>query len=182
MADDLSRFCCLNPDCPKYGQRDAGNLTVGARYGTHHRRLLYCRACKDRFSERKGTPLFDSRLADDVALNVLAHLADGCGVRQTGRLVGSPRTRPPGTRPALADMPANSMTSWSGFPPHDYRQVDEKWSYIGKKEKNCDPDRPADRLKGDCWDHVALDADSRLVVEVVVGPRTADMATNSWTG
>ncbi|OWK34463.1 hypothetical protein [Fimbriiglobus ruber] len=27
-------------------------------------------------------------MVDDVALNVLAHLADGCGVRQTGRLVG----------------------------------------------------------------------------------------------
>ncbi|WP_193619513.1 hypothetical protein [Fimbriiglobus ruber] len=69
------------------------------------------------------------------------------------------------------------MTSWSGFPPLTTTvQVDEKWSYVGKKEKNCDPDRPADRLKGDCWDHVALDADSRLVVEVVVGPRTADLA------
>lgn len=84
--DDLTRCCCQNPACPKQGQRDAGNLTVCARYGRNQRRLLYCRACKARFSERKGTPLFHARLPDDRALDVLAHLADGCGVRQTARL------------------------------------------------------------------------------------------------
>jgi transposase-like protein len=87
MDDDLSRFCCQNPACPDHGQRGKGNLTVCARYGKHQRRLLYCKACKARFSERKGTPLFDSRLPDDKALAVLAHLADGCGTRQTSRLV-----------------------------------------------------------------------------------------------
>src|SRR4051794_27875278 len=86
--DDLSRFCCHNPECPDRGKRDGGNLTVCMRYGKHQRRLLYCRSCKARFSERKGTPLFDTRLSQDKALAVLAHLADGCGVRQTGRLVG----------------------------------------------------------------------------------------------
>jgi transposase-like protein len=86
MDNDLSRFCCLNPDCPDHGRRGHGNLTVCARYGKHNRRLLYCKSCKARFSERKGTPLFGSHLPDDKALAVLAHLADGCGVRQTSRL------------------------------------------------------------------------------------------------
>jgi LacI family transcriptional regulator len=86
--DDLSRFCCVNPDCADYGRRDHGNLTVPARYGPHRRRLLRCRTCKARFSERKGTPLFDTRLPPDQAAAVLKHLADGCGVRQTSRLVG----------------------------------------------------------------------------------------------
>jgi transposase-like protein len=89
MDDDLRRFCCQNPGCPRYGERDAGNLTVCARYGKHRRRLLYCRACKYRFSERKGTPLFHARLPDEKAMGVLAHLADGCGVRQTARLTGA---------------------------------------------------------------------------------------------
>jgi hypothetical protein len=61
--DDLSRFCCLNSDCPEHGKRGAGNLTVTGRYGARNeRRMLRCKACKARFSERKGTPLFDSRL------------------------------------------------------------------------------------------------------------------------
>src|SRR6476660_8406443 len=61
--DDLSRFCCLNPDCPDHGKRGHGNLTVPMRYGPNKsRRLLRCSTCKARFSERKGTPLFDARL------------------------------------------------------------------------------------------------------------------------
>ena len=41
--DDLARFCCQNPDCPRYGQRAAGNLSVCARYGkAKHIRLLSC--------------------------------------------------------------------------------------------------------------------------------------------
>ena len=86
--DDLDRFCCLNPDCQHYGQRGAGNIAVRARYGELKRRLLYCKACKKRFSERKGTPLFACRLGDGQAHSVLAHLQEGCGVRQTGRLLG----------------------------------------------------------------------------------------------
>ena len=85
--DDLSRFCCLNSECPKYGMRGAGNLTVTSRYGPQKaRRMLRCRICKARFSERKGTPLFDARLPPEKIESFLEHFAEGCGVRQTGRL------------------------------------------------------------------------------------------------
>ena len=85
--DDLSRFCCLNSDCPEHGKRGAGNLTVTSRYGSaNERRMLRCRVCKDRFSERKGTPFFDSKLPPEKLLSVLDHIREGCGVRQTGRL------------------------------------------------------------------------------------------------
>jgi IS1 family transposase len=55
-------------------------------------------------------------------------------------------------------------------------QLDEKWAFVGKKQKHCNPADPADWLCGDQWDHVALDPDSRLILEVVVGPRTSDSA------
>src|SRR5262249_26806180 len=89
--EDLSRFCCQNPECPDYGQRAHGNLTVPMRYGPQKRRLLRCRTCKARFSERKGTPLFDTRLAEEKAVSLLEHLAEGVGVRKTSRLVGVTR-------------------------------------------------------------------------------------------
>src|SRR5918997_5583551 len=83
--DDLSRFCRLNCDCPDYGKRGEGNLTVTGRYGPDKvRRMLRCRTCKARFSERKGTPLFDSRLPPEAVESVLEHIAEGCRVRQTG--------------------------------------------------------------------------------------------------
>jgi IS1 family transposase len=48
-------------------------------------------------------------------------------------------------------------------------QLDEKWSFVAKKEKHR---QPGEERCGDCWDHVALDAESRLVLSVVVGKRT----------
>ena len=42
------------------------------------------------------------------------------------------------------------------------------------KEKNCDETDPADDHKGDTWDHVAIDAESRLVISVVAGERTTE--------
>lgn len=87
--DDLSKFCCQNPKCVDYGKRGAGNLMVNMRYGSQQQwRLLKCRTCRERFSERKGTPLFDSRLSTEKVVAVLAHLSEGCGVRKTSRLSG----------------------------------------------------------------------------------------------
>ena len=87
--ESLAHFCCQNPDCKVHGLRGGTNLTVCGRYGQQEQyRLLYCRTCKARFSELKGTPLFEARLPRDKALALLEHLADGCGVRQTARLVG----------------------------------------------------------------------------------------------
>jgi IS1 family transposase len=66
------------------------------------------------------------------------------------------------------------MNSWL-FPPQTREvQFDEKWAFVGKKEKHCDLFNPDDALQGDCWDHIALDPESRLVVSVSIGKRTTD--------
>jgi hypothetical protein len=87
-TDDLAQFCCQNPECEGYGRRGGENLLVIDHFGKARHRLLYCKACKARFSEFKGTPFFNSKLPHDQVLAVLEHLADGCGVRQTARLAG----------------------------------------------------------------------------------------------
>ena len=90
--DDLSALCCQNKQCPDYGKRGLGNVRVSGRYGKGKRlRLLYCRACKARFSERKGTPLFRAHLSEKKILALGSHIAEGCGVRKTERLVGVAR-------------------------------------------------------------------------------------------
>jgi hypothetical protein len=77
------------PQCPDYGQRGLGNLRVCFRNGPNkQRRVLACRTCQKRFSQRKGTPLYRAKLPEEKARAVLAHLQESCGVRQTGRLVG----------------------------------------------------------------------------------------------
>ena len=58
----------------------------------------------------------------------------------------------------LAVMPTTLTTSSWLFPPRTREvQFDEKWSFVGKKQKNCDPLDPTDDHTGDYWDHVAFD-------------------------
>ena len=52
-------------------------------------------------------------------------------------------------------------------------QFDEKWGFVAKKEKACDPGDPGDDDKGDDWDHTAVDPESRLLLAVVPGERSA---------
>ena len=69
-----------------------------------------------------------------------------------------------------APTPSKATTSSWLFPPTTQEvQLDEQWSFVGKKQKHCSAD---ESRCVDCWDHVALDADSRLVLSVVVGKRT----------
>jgi IS1 family transposase/transposase-like protein len=174
--DDLAPFCCLNSRCPDFGRRGAGNLTVTGRLGKHRQyRLLYCRSCRDRFSERKGTPLYRAHLPEDKVLSILEHVTEGCGVLKTARLVKvHPDTVSRYTRVAgdHADAAHHDLVARS--PETREVQMDEAWSFVAKKEKNCDEDDPADRFRGDCWDHVAFDPEHRLVVSVVPGERTAE--------
>jgi hypothetical protein len=103
MTEDLSRFCCLNEQCPDHGKRGVGNLTVCARYGRDkQRRLLYCRPCQSRSSERKGTPLFGSQWTEEKAVSIFEHLLRGFlemtpgGLREKPSAMGdTPRGSPP---------------------------------------------------------------------------------------
>ncbi len=69
---------------------------------------------------------------------------------------------------------AFTTNSWR-FPPLTVEvQFDEKWSFVAQKEANCDRSDPADDHKGDYWDHVAYDPESRLILSVVPGARTIE--------
>jgi IS1 family transposase/transposase-like protein len=174
--DDLSQFCCLNSRCPDCGRRGAGNLTVTGRLGKAGQfRLLYCRSCRARFSERKGTPLYRAHLPEDKVLSILEHINEGCGVLKTARLVKvHPDTVSRYSRAAGEHARAAHDELVAHSPETRELQMDEKWAFVAKKEKNCDGDDPDDQFRGDCWDHVAFDPEHRLVVSVVPGERTAE--------
>jgi hypothetical protein len=72
-------------------------------------------------------------------------------------------------------MPTTLTTSSWLFPPQTREvQFDEKWSFVAKKQANCDPTDPADDHKGDWWDHVAFDPEHKLVLAVVPGARVTE--------
>lgn len=74
-----------------------------------------------------------------------------------------------------ANTPSNSTTSSWLFPPRTEEvQLDEKWSFVSKKQEHCDPNNPADAQRGDWWDHTAYDPEHKLVLCVVPGARTVE--------
>jgi hypothetical protein len=69
-------------------------------------------------------------------------------------------------------MPSPSPRNWWPFPPRTREvQVDEKWGFVFQKEPSCDPDDPLDLLRGDDWDHTAVDPESRFLLALVPGKR-----------
>jgi hypothetical protein len=137
-------------------------------------RILRCTACKDEFSERKGTPLWRSRMPSDKALAIASHLKEGCGIRQTARLVGASKDGVTAVALRLGlhakrfhDQHAQGLTV-------DEVQFDEKWAFVEKKQKRCDLESAADQHKGDQWDFTAVDVPSRFLVSLVIGKRTRD--------
>jgi hypothetical protein len=115
-------------------------------------------------------------MSSEKAEAIAQHLQEGCGIRKTARLVGASKDGV--TRIALRlglHSKALHEERARGLEVKE-AQFDEKWAFVGKKEKHCDPSDPADETKGDQWDHTALDVESRFVVSVVVGKRDKESA------
>ena len=169
---DLKSFCCLNPECKDYAARGRGNLTVRKTYGRDQIRYLRCRSCSEEFSERKGTALFNSKLREAQAVSIIEHLDSGCGLNATAHLVG------------VARQTVSRLLRCSGRLSgqlHDQLvrnlkpralQFDEKWSYRGKKQAHLAPGDDPGQV-GDHWDTNCLDPQTKLLVTLVPGPRTA---------
>jgi IS1 family transposase len=65
--------------------------------------------------------------------------------------------------------------SWWPFPPRTREvQLDEKWSFVFKKQENCTAEELESQRVGDFWDHVAFDPEHRLVLSVVFGKRFSE--------
>jgi transposase-like protein len=84
----LESFCCQNMNCSDFMKRDTGNLRFSGWSGSGKEiRMVLCKTCGVRFSERKGTVLWESRLPAEQAISLLDHIKEGCGTRATSRLI-----------------------------------------------------------------------------------------------
>src|SRR5258708_16925781 len=82
----LETLACVNERCEWYGQVGQHNLTVRKTYGQDGIRYLRCGKCGAEFSERKNTALWNTKVAEDKAVSVAEHLAEGGYLQATARL------------------------------------------------------------------------------------------------
>ena len=169
----IENLCCLNPECKAYGQREQDNLTLRKTYGADRIRYLRCRTCGEEFSERKGTALFNCKIREAQAVSVIEHLDSHCGMNATARLVGVSKAA---VRRLVRVNGRVSGQLHDRLIRHLHPQAlqfDEKWSYVGKKQAHLTrEDDPSE--KGDYWDANGLDPQSKLLVSLVPGKRTAE--------
>jgi IS1 family transposase/transposase-like protein len=154
----LESLACVNADCDLYGQKKGNKLTVRKVYGQDKIRYLRCRSCQQEFSERKNTALWNSKIPEEKAVSVSEHLADGCGIKSTARLVKVD----PGTVRRL-----NQKTGKHGEQYHDQEvqdvvvtelQADERYGFAGSKSQ------PA-------WEAELMDPKSKFILAHVQGAR-----------
>lgn len=84
---DLDTLACINVACQLCRRAGASNLVIRTVYGQDRLRLVRCRRCGEAFSERRGPTLYNTKLPEPAAAEVLNHLGKGWSVRATARLV-----------------------------------------------------------------------------------------------
>lgn len=169
---DITTLCCVNPECKLYGLKNQANLRIRKEYGRDRIRYLRCCACAEEFSERRNTALFNSKIPEERAVSVIEHYDYGNSLEATAKLTrvskdtASRLLRRTGRIcQKLHDTLVQGVESAC-------LQFDEKWSYVGKKQKRLTSDDPSEF--GDRWDLNAIDAQTKLLVSVLMGKRTAE--------
>lgn len=137
---DTSRYFCSNEDCSNNGKVGFDNQIIGAgRYGKHQAQLLKCKVCGQRFSARRGTPLFDLKTDEQTFYDVIACLAEGNGIRATARIKNVDKD----TVAAWLDRASQHVEAVSRYLLVDLHfdavQLDEFWSFVKKRKHGARP-------------------------------------------
>jgi IS1 family transposase len=106
---------------------------------------------------------------------VVAALVEGNSVRATARMTDV-------SKPTILKLLADLGTACAVYHDTHVRelrcqriQCDEIWSYVGAKQKNVPEEKRGEW--GDLWTWTAIDADTKLIVSYLVGPR---ITPNAW--
>jgi IS1 family transposase len=143
-----------------------------ALYGQSVVPLFRCARCGARYSGRRATGLWNVRLCDEDYLRVATSLAEGCGIRTTGRILDVDKDTV--QRCALqAGQQCQFVESVLMHHLHLQEcQLDEMWSFVYKKQGHLDPFEQLRDDIGDLWLHVAFEARLKLFVAIVPAKRT----------
>ncbi len=88
FSSETADFFCPNEGCPDYGKRGMGNIALYNRYGREGRRLLKCRTCNFKFSERRNTFFFGLHTKESKIREVIMYLLDGKSFREAAMDAG----------------------------------------------------------------------------------------------
>jgi transposase-like protein/IS1 family transposase len=158
-------------DCPECGN-------ASKRFGKHRNGLqrFRCLSCRKTFTEpHKPAFQVEDYLKDPGGLRAIRMLTEGCSIRSVERLTDIRK----GTLIQLLLIAGQRceklMDSLHNIPVTDV-QADGCWNFIYCKEKNKGPEQADNDGIGDCYNWVAMDRPTKLVLAFVCGRRTGENA------
>jgi IS1 family transposase len=129
-----------------------------------------------RTSPRHSTAFHRCHLSEESFETIARSLAEGVGVAATARIQSVDKKT---VLLVLAKAGEHAMEV-NRCLLKDLKvaecQLDEMWSFIGKKEKNLDPVEKLHRILGDAWIWIAFDAINKITLAYTIGKRTLPYA------
>lgn len=136
-----------------------------------------CRQCSKTFLEPREKPLEEMRLPIEKAEAVLKMLVEGSSIATIQRVTGVHH----GTILKLLVLVGEKCNRIMGRYVRNVVvqdvECDEVWSFLGKKQKRVRPED--DQNLGDCYVFVAVERNSKLVLNIAMGKRD-QLTTNSF--
>ena len=125
---------CPNRECSLFGQVEACKLERHAYYGPDRKVIYLCRACRKTFSETRGT-FFRLHTPREKVLTALAMIAEGGGIRATGRAMGVDKD----TIQSWVERAGKHVEEVSAYLTVNCHlseaQLDALWTFVKKKTK-----------------------------------------------
>lgn len=133
---------------------------------------------KSRISPRKDTALFKAHFAKQTFETIAKSLAEGVGISSTTRIQSvNKQTVLLVLRKAGEHVIKVSNLLLRNVKTYEC-QLDEMWSFVGKKEKNLNAMEKLSAILGDNWIWIAFDAINKIVLTYVNGKRTLPHAVS----
>ena len=132
---EILEFFCPNKACPDFGKKGQSNIVCYEIYGPNNTKLLCCRTCKTRFSERRNTVFFGLHTSEEVISKVVRCLAESNSIRATARIMDLDKD----TVYRIFDRASTHCCKVLETLLVDLHlkecQFDELWSFVKKKKK-----------------------------------------------
>jgi IS1 family transposase len=118
-----------------------------------------------------------NQLSTAKRAQIIAALVEGNSIRSTVRMTGASKNTIAKLLVEISTACSNYLNRTLVHLPCRRVQVDEIWSFVGAKQKNVTERMADEKICGDVWTWVAIDAETKLVCSWLVGKRDTGCAT-----
>ena len=173
---------CPNKNCKCYGQVNQRNISSISTYMTKSgkRRIFKCSICGERFSETRDTAFFDLKTEEEKVMMALKMILVNVGISGIAFVLGikedtvlfwldkAYKNADAINKALLKELPVTHV------------ELDEMWSFVrrkvSKKSENTKPESSQETEDGRQWIWISYAPQFRLILAMVVGPRTFETA------